>query len=93
MPRFVIGRPNVPVTLGNVVFGSVVLLITLPYHRFFLNNTLQPIFKMQDLAVRGVFRHTHDREKLHSMLSSWRSRKKDELGFVSIAVSENTICR
>lgn len=90
MSRFFASQPNAPISFGNLVFGSVVLLITLPYHRFFLNNTLQPVLQMQDLALRGILRHSHDREKLHAMLTGWRSRKKDELGFVSIAVSENS---
>ena len=86
MSRLFGAHPNTPVSVANFLCGSVVLLITLPYHRFFLYNTLQPILKIQELVPRGISQHSHDREKLHSLLVGWRIRKKDELGFVSIAV-------
>lgn len=80
-------RPNAPISVTDVLFGGCILLVTLPYHRFFRFNTLQPLLEIRGHAARGIKRHADERKKLHSLLLGWRIRKKDELSFVSIAVS------
>ncbi|KAF2176807.1 hypothetical protein K469DRAFT_755439 [Zopfia rhizophila CBS 207.26] len=79
MPR------NVGKTVLDLVFRGLVQLITLPYHRFFTYNTLKPAAEILEHAARGIECNSPDREKLHSLLSGWRTRKKDELIFVSVA--------
>ena len=72
--------------LNNLVFGGLVQLITLPYHRFFVFNTLKPAQEIELHAADGIQRNSANRVLLHSLLTGWRARKKDELAFVSIAV-------
>lgn len=76
-------------TLTNLLFEGIVQLITLPYHRFFLNNTLRPTKEILNFADGGVARHGPDRKKLHALLFGWRNRKVNELTFVSVAVSSS----
>ncbi|KAK3384943.1 hypothetical protein B0H63DRAFT_522291 [Podospora didyma] len=71
--------------ISELLFGGVVQLITLPYRRFFTYNTLRPVQDMVSHAARGVDPTSPDRQSLHAVLVSWRSRKKDELGFVAVA--------
>ncbi|OCL12312.1 hypothetical protein AOQ84DRAFT_263196, partial [Glonium stellatum] len=55
-------------------------LITLPYYRFFNFNTLRPI---EDIA-----RHTSEQNSLPivlALLDRWRTRKRNELDFITIA--------
>jgi len=74
-------------TPSDIIFGGLVQLLTLPYHRFFTYNTLRPAQEIQRHAARGgVQRTSPDREALHSVLVGWRSRKKDELNFAALAV-------
>jgi hypothetical protein len=73
-------------TARDLVFGGIVQLITLPYHRFFNYNTLRPALEIEKYAGQGIDRDSHGRAKLHSLLSGWRGRKRDELGFVSVTV-------
>ncbi|KAK3366533.1 hypothetical protein B0H63DRAFT_92239 [Podospora didyma] len=72
--------------ISELLFGGVLQLITLPYHRFFTYNTLRPVQDMVRHAARGVDPTSPDRQSLHAILVSWRSRKNDELGFVAVAV-------
>ncbi|KAH7165192.1 hypothetical protein EDB81DRAFT_852139 [Dactylonectria macrodidyma] len=85
MSGFFRAQQSALITPADYLVGGLVLLITLPYHRFFLFNTLQPALKIDEFAARDITRHTIEREKLHALLLGWRVRKKDELGFVSIA--------
>lgn len=55
-------------------------LITLPYYRFFRQNTLLPIF-----AIAKAARLQKNNVELATMLSSWRDRKLHELYFVQVA--------
>lgn len=56
-------------------------LVTLPYYRFFRQNTLLPI-----LAIANSARLRKNDIELAAMLSSWRDRKLHELYFVQVAV-------
>lgn len=58
-------------------------LITLPYYRFFRQNTLLPIF-----AIAKAARLQKNNVELATMLSSWRDRKLHELYFVQVAVCD-----
>ncbi len=73
-------------TLTYLVLWGLIQLVTLPYHRFFTYNTLKPALEIQEYALRGLERDSLDRKKLHSLLCGWRTRKKDELAFVSVGV-------
>lgn len=55
-------------------------LVTLPYYRFFRQNTLLPI-----LAIANSARLRKNDIELAAMLSSWRDRKLHELYFVQVA--------
>ncbi len=83
--------PGLATIVVNLIFRGIVQLITLPYHRFFTFNTLTPILELEAHAKRGLERGSPDREKLHSILVGWQARKKDELGFVSLAVRSSRI--
>ncbi|KAF2464796.1 uncharacterized protein BDR25DRAFT_319053 [Lindgomyces ingoldianus] len=69
--------------LADLLLWGLIQLVTLPYHRFFTYNTLKPALEIQEYATRGVERNSLDRKKLHSLLCGWRTRKRDELAFVS----------
>jgi hypothetical protein len=72
-------------TLLELLWWAIIQLITLPYHRFFTYNTLNPILEIQTYAESGVENNSPDRARLHALLRGWRNRKKDELTFVSVA--------
>ncbi|KAI0379890.1 hypothetical protein F5Y04DRAFT_289722 [Hypomontagnella monticulosa] len=55
-------------------------IVTLPYYRFFRQNTLLPI-----LAIAKSARLRKNDTQLVAMLSSWRDRKLHELYFVQVA--------
>ncbi|OTA61065.1 hypothetical protein K449DRAFT_395771 [Hypoxylon sp. EC38] len=63
-------------SLGYVVMN----LLTLPYYKFFRQNTLLPI-----LAIANKARLQKSDVELAAMLSSWRDRKLYELYFVQVA--------
>ena len=73
-------------TLLEFVWWAIIQLITLPYHRFFTYNTLNPILEIQTYAESEVENNLPDRGRLHALLRGWRNRKKDELAFVSVGV-------
>ena len=80
-------------TPSDLLFGGLVQLITLPYHRFFTYNTLRPAQEIQRHAARGgIQRASSEREALHAVLVGWRSRKKDELNFAALAVGFYCTC-
>ena len=60
-----------------------VVVMTFPYYRNFHFNTLRPIQLMA--ACTGS---PAQRNKLLFLLDRWKQRKREELQFVSIAVSE-----
>ncbi|EWC47881.1 hypothetical protein DRE_02763 [Drechslerella stenobrocha 248] len=79
-----------PVT--SQAFRLIVLLVTLPYHRFFLYNTLRPSEIIENYAPHGTEDGSPQREKIHGLLRNWRARKKAELEFITIAgVAETAI--
>lgn len=55
--------------------------ITLPYYRFFRENTLRPILSNAESVETGL-----EDEGIRQMLASWRERKLYELYFVQVAV-------
>ena len=73
-------------TISNLVFQGIVQLVTLPYHRFFTNNTLRPILELEKHAKNGLDPTSVEWAKLISLVTGWQARKKDELGFVSLTV-------
>ena len=79
-------------TVSDIVFGGLVQLITLPYHRFFTYNTLRPAQEVAKHAQFGVARNGPDRKELYAVVAGWRSRKKDELQFVALAVGVRSKC-
>lgn len=60
---------------------AIMNLITLPYYRFFRQNTLLPI-----LAIANAAKPPKSDARLAMMLSSWRDRKLHELYFIQVAV-------
>lgn len=60
---------------------SVVTLGTLPYYRFFHQNTLSPILHIAKCAQQG-----HSNTDLVRIITSWRDRKLYELHFIQVAV-------
>ena len=75
---------------GSYLLG-LVRLITLPYHRFFNNNTLKLAreIRVQQYAENEVQQYSTDRVRLYRVLVDWRSRKKHELKFLAVAVRLN----
>ncbi|KAJ6258791.1 hypothetical protein Dda_6845 [Drechslerella dactyloides] len=80
-PRVKVKKP-----ITSQVFRLLVLLVTLPYHRFFLYNTLRPTEIIERFAPHGTEDGSPQREKICDLLKNWRARKKGELEFISIAV-------
>lgn len=78
-------------TVLELLWWAIIQLITLPYHRFFTYNTLNPVLEIQTYAASGVGNDLPDQRRLHALLRGWRSRKKDELAFVSVGVSTTTL--
>ncbi|KAF3909569.1 hypothetical protein AA313_de0205487 [Arthrobotrys entomopaga] len=80
-------RPAIEVKkpLQSQLFRLLVLLVTLPYHRFFLYNNLRPVEIIEKFAPYGTENGSPDREKICGLLKNWRARKKGELDFISIA--------
>ncbi|KAK3321927.1 hypothetical protein B0H66DRAFT_183417 [Apodospora peruviana] len=74
-------------TLSDIVFGGLVQLLTLPYHRFFTYNTLRPAQEVAKHADSGLERDAPDRAELYGVLVGWRERKKDELNFAALAAT------
>ncbi|KAK3940916.1 hypothetical protein QBC46DRAFT_312694 [Diplogelasinospora grovesii] len=78
-------------TVSDILFGGLVQLVTLPYHRFFTYNTLRPAQEIERLARTGGSITQRDdtpgREALYTVLVGWRARKKDELSFVALAAT------
>ncbi|KAF3913295.1 hypothetical protein ABW20_dc0100999 [Dactylellina cionopaga] len=75
--------PKKPIT--SQILRVVVLIISLPYHRFFLYNTLRPTEVVEKFAPYGTENGSPYREKVCNLLKNWRARKKAELEFVSLA--------
>ncbi|KAI1753775.1 hypothetical protein F4782DRAFT_68040 [Xylaria castorea] len=63
-------------TLGYVLMN----IITLPYYRFFNQNTLLPIRSVEKLIRMG-----RGKEEVHRTLTNWQDRKLFELQFVQVA--------
>lgn len=61
-------------------------LLTLPYYRFFRQNTLLPI-----KALVKSYEHSGDSANTHRMFSAWQDRKLIELHFVQVAVRDNPL--
>ncbi|KAI1362682.1 hypothetical protein F5Y08DRAFT_311440 [Xylaria arbuscula] len=57
-------------------------LLTLPYYRFFRQNTLLPI-----KAIIKSYEHNGDSDNIHCMFSAWQDRKLIELHFVQVAAT------
>jgi hypothetical protein len=74
-------------SIKDLILLGLVQLITLPYHRFFNNNTLKPAREIQQYAANGVQQYSTDRVRLYTVLVEWRDQKQDELKFVAVAVS------
>ncbi|KAK7940783.1 uncharacterized protein PG986_013170 [Apiospora aurea] len=55
--------------------------LTLPYYRFFRQNTLLPI-----LAIAKAIDVRRDEEEIRSMVARWRARKLYELHYIQIAL-------
>ncbi|KAK8088569.1 hypothetical protein PG997_003530 [Apiospora hydei] len=58
--------------------------LTLPYYRFFRQDTLLPI-----LAIAKAIDVRRDEEEIRSMVARWRARKLYELHYIQIAVSRS----
>lgn len=73
----------------DILFSSLVTLLTLPYHRFFTYNTLRPAQEIQKHAQQGGVddRFSPERQHLYSILVAWRSRKRDEINFAVVAAT------
>ncbi|KAK8138124.1 hypothetical protein PG984_001504 [Apiospora sp. TS-2023a] len=70
-------------TVSGVVsrLGFVLMhTLTLPYYRFFRQNTLLPI-----QAIAKAINVRRDEEEIHLMLARWRERKLYELHYIQIA--------
>lgn len=78
----------------EAVLTSVRFCVTLPYQRLFIYNTLRPAQEIQKRASRNdgtAFQFdTPEREELWTAIEGWRTRKRDELQFVAVAVSSTT---
>lgn len=57
--------------------------VTLPYYRFYRQNTLLPI-----LAIARSVRNQDDDESISGHLRHWQDRKLDEFKFIAAAVLE-----
>jgi len=72
--------------LGNRIFslatGTIVSLGTLPYYRFFRQNTLFPILHIVKRVRRG-----DSEAEMVKIITHWRERKLYELQFIQVAVS------
>lgn len=55
-------------------------IITLPYYRFFRQNTLLPIRSVQKLIRMG-----RSEDDINGILTSWQDRKLYELQYVQVA--------
>lgn len=78
--------PSPTYSVKDLIFFGLIQLLTLPYHRFFNNNTLKPARDIQQHAANGVQQHSTDRVRLYRVLVEWRARKQHELNFVAVAV-------
>jgi hypothetical protein len=58
-------------------------LVTLPYYRFFRQNTLTPI-----RSIIKSLEHGREDDNASRMFAAWQDRKLLELHFVQVAVSE-----
>jgi hypothetical protein len=70
------------VTLTSWSKQSVVAAGTLPYYRFFRQNTLLPIQHIVKCVQRG-----DSNLEMVKILTNWRERKLYELHFIQVAVS------
>jgi hypothetical protein len=64
----------------------IVNLGTLPYYRFFRQNTLLPILNIVEAKRKAV-----SERELARLLTNWRQRKIDELRFIQAAVSSKLL--
>lgn len=67
--------------LGRALMHAV----TLPYYRFFRQNTLLPI----QAIAKALDNASSDEGEIRAMLARWRARKLYELHFIQIAVSRD----
>ncbi|KAJ6283011.1 hypothetical protein J3E71DRAFT_351713 [Bipolaris maydis] len=67
--------------LWNVIETLIIRIATLPYYRLYHFNTINPLRNLAYLASSP----NPDTKKLHSTLSSWRTRKLNELQFTTIS--------
>ncbi|KAI0973990.1 hypothetical protein F4678DRAFT_424208 [Xylaria arbuscula] len=69
--------------LIRVKLGYTVMnLLTLPYYRFFRQNTLMPV-----KAIVKSYEHSSESDDTHRMFSAWQDRKLIELHFVQVAAT------
>ncbi|KAK6865490.1 hypothetical protein PG995_002018 [Apiospora arundinis] len=72
------------IAIGGVVsrLGFALMhAVTLPYYRFFRQNTLLPV-----QAIAKAINVRRDEDEIRAMLARWRARKLYELHFIQIAV-------
>ena len=85
-------RPQRPSIISGGVLSTLgfalMHAVTLPYYRFFRQNTLLPI-----QAIAKALSVRKDEDEIHSMLARWRARKLYELHFIQIAVRRDPISR
>lgn len=68
------------------VYLALMWALTLPYYRYFQVNTLSPIQRISKYASQHG-----EQEILSRLLFRWRTRKLEELRFITIAVSFITL--
>ncbi|KAI1159333.1 hypothetical protein F5B18DRAFT_655767 [Nemania serpens] len=67
-------------TATNTLGIALMNIITLPYYRFFRQNTLLPIRSVQKLIRMG-----RSEDDINGILTSWQDRKLYELQYVQVA--------
>ncbi|KAK3947688.1 hypothetical protein QBC32DRAFT_223631 [Pseudoneurospora amorphoporcata] len=85
--------PKWPDTLrytATVILTCIRFLVTLPYQRLLIYNTVQPAQVIKKLASSGFEAGTTGREELWIEIAAWRQRKRDELQFVAVAATVMT---
>ncbi|KAK8019921.1 hypothetical protein PG990_005059 [Apiospora arundinis] len=74
------------IAIGGVVsrLGFALMhAVTLPYYRFFRQNTLLPV-----QAIAKAINVRRDEDEIRAMLARWRARKLYELHFIQIAPAD-----
>ncbi|KAK1779626.1 hypothetical protein QBC45DRAFT_441713 [Copromyces sp. CBS 386.78] len=83
-------RPGTLRYTATVILTCNRFLVTLPYQRLLIYNTVQPAQEIKKLASSGFKAGTTERAKLWIAIAAWRQRKRDELQFVAVAATVMT---